>query len=207
MPQSQNSRLPEIASSERAFPWLNANGSIAPVAGPSAPPIHVRGPDGAPAHPPATPPRTGMFDDLIPATPPQAVQSVPPSGMPPLPPGFVLDTPPAAHGLPPGYVIDPPARPGMFDDLIPARPPVAMQPDVTVGGNGEPTRITVRPEAQRPPSAMHSLAVGAQGVGAGLRDVALMPFDLAAGAQNLVAGGVNKLFGTEIPMATPASRC
>lgn len=304
--------LPEIASSERAFPWLNANGTMAPVAAPSAHPIHVRGPDGAlvefpagtsraemeralrahyggptsaPAHPPATPPRTGMFDDLIPATPPQAVQSVPPSGMPPLPPGFVLDapakqadprdqfadapqadpwaafkdappqpaatpkfvpvdhnpfaqpkantaipalppgfvidTPPAAPGLPPGFVIDaprapviPPLPPGFVLDTPPAprlvpvdHDPFAVsaQPHV-VPGNGEPTRITVRPEAQRLPSAVRSLAVGAQGVGAGVRDIALMPFDLAAGAQNLVMSGVNKLFGTEIPMATPASQ-
>jgi hypothetical protein len=56
------------------------------------------------------------------------------------------------------------------------------------------------------PSAMHSLAVGAQGVGAGTRDIVLAPFDLAAGAQNLVTGGINKLFGTNIPSAIPASQ-
>lgn len=314
MPQNQNSLLPEIAASERAFPWLNANGSIAPVAAPQRRLIqfegrrievpadttddeirgilgHGRGNVQTGPASPTTMPRTGMFDDLIPATPPQASPAAAPSGMPPLPPGFVLDapakqadpwdqfadappvdpwaafkdappaqvagttrdlpplppgfvldaprapvvpplppgfvldTPPAAHGLPPGYVIDPPARPGMFDDLIPAqpataaakrpgmfddlipaRPPVAMQPDVAIGGKGEPTRITVRPEAQQRPSAMHSLAVGAQGVGAGVRDLALMPFDLAAGAQNLAVTGINKVFGTEIPMATPASQ-
>jgi len=324
MPQNQNSLLPEIAASERAFPWLNANGSIAPVAGPSAPPVYVQGPDGAlvefpagtpraemeralrahyggptgaPVQPSATTPRTGMFDDLIPATPPQAVPVAAPSGMPPLPPGFVLDAPakqadpwdqfadappvdpwaafkdappaqvagttrdlpplppgfvldapraPVVPPLPPGFVLDAPApakrpgmfddlipaqpaaaaakRPGMFDDLIPARPPVASQPDVAIGGNGEPTRITVRPPVlQRVREAIdpinvasnvgnslmnggHSLAVGAQGVGAGVRDLALMPFDLAAGAQNLAVTGINKVFGTEIPMATPASQ-
>jgi hypothetical protein len=33
-----------------------------------------------------------------------------------------------------------------------------------------------------------------------------MPFDLAAGAQNLLTGGVNNIFGTNIPPATPASK-
>lgn len=251
---------------------------------------------------PATPPRTGMFDDLIPATPPQAVPAATPAGMPPLPPGFVLDAPakqadpwnqfadapqadpwaafkdappaqaagttrdlpplppgfvldaprtPVVPPLPPGFVLDTPpaprlvpvdhdpfaapaaapalrpgmfddlipARPGMFDDLIPAQPPAATQPttpDVTVGGNGEPTRITVRPEVSPQRSfsflpssvegAARDLRVGAQGVAKGLMHTAAMPFDLAAGAQNLVTSGVNKLFGTEIPQATPASQ-
>ncbi|MGY3077070.1 hypothetical protein ACVWZZ_003441 [Bradyrhizobium sp. LM6.10] len=70
-------------------------------------------------------------------------------------------------------------------------------------------RIYVSPETPKPntaPSALHSLAVGAQGVGKGLTDIVTGPFDLAAGAQNLVTGGINKLLGTNIPTATPASK-
>ena len=120
MPQIQNSPLPEITASERTFRWLNANGKIAPVAAPSAPPIQVQGPDGAivefpadtpreemtralrahyggpsnaPAQPSAATHQSGMFDDLIPTAPLQSMPATAPSGVPPLPPGFVLDAP------------------------------------------------------------------------------------------------------------------
>jgi hypothetical protein len=57
-----------------------------------------------------------------------------------LPPGFVIDASPTqASGLPPGFVIDQPVA-----------APQAPSPDVTIGGNGEPTRITVRPDAPQP---------------------------------------------------------
>lgn len=55
------------------------------------------------------------------------------------------------------------------------------------------------------PSALHSLAVGAQGVGAGVKHAVMAPFDLVAGLQNAATAGVNKLFGTDIPYATPGS--
>lgn len=48
--------------------------------------------------------------------------------------------------------------------------------------------------------------VGSQGVGKGLTDIVSGPFDLAAGAQNFLVSGINKAFGTNIPMATPASK-
>lgn len=84
---------------------------------------------------------------------------------------------------------------------------------VPIGDNGRP-RVTIDtsppPAAASDPNAdkglLHNFMVGAQGVGAGVRDIALAPFDLAAGAQNLVTGGVNKVFGTEIPRAMPASQ-
>ncbi|SDK12472.1 hypothetical protein SAMN05216338_109018 [Bradyrhizobium sp. Rc2d] len=53
---------------------------------------------------------------------------------------------------------------------------------------------------------MRDFQVGAQGVGKGLTDIVTGPFDLVAGAQNAAVGGINKLLGTNIPMATPASK-
>ncbi len=91
-------------------------------------------------------------------------------------------------------------------------------PDIVLGGNGEPTRITVRPEAPKPverpmsilPSsvggAVRDFGIGSQGVAKGLLHTAAMPFDLAAGAVNLGVAGANKLFGTNWSYATPASQ-
>ncbi|WP_165405557.1 hypothetical protein [Bradyrhizobium genosp. SA-3] len=79
-------------------------------------------------------------------------------------------------------------------------------------------RLYVTPEAPKPierpasilPSsvggAVRDFQVGAQGVGKGLTDIITGPFDLVAGAQNAAVGGINKLLGTDIPMATPASK-
>lgn len=54
--------------------------------------------------------------------------------------------------------------------------------------------------------AVRDFQVGSQGVGKGLTDIVTGPFDLAAGAQNLLVSGINKALGTNIPMATPASK-
>jgi hypothetical protein len=242
MPSVPNSVLPEYPRSERAFPWLNADGRIAPVRAPQVSPPGMFDdliPSNSAVHspPPGIPPlppgfvldqsakAPGMFDDLIPQTPPQ--QNLPPlppgytldrpvqdtTAIPPLPPGFIIDTPPTqVNGLPPGFVIDQPAA------------PQAPSPDVTIGGNGEPTRITVRPtalqsfrEAIDPANVMaaagsalgknaRSLRVGAQGVASGVKDIVLAPVDLMAGLQNAIMSGVNKVTGTNFPMATPASK-
>ena len=45
------------------------------------------------------------------------------------------------------------------------------------------------------------LKIGTQAVGSGLAELFGLPFDLAAGAQNLVTAGANKAFGTNIPYA------
>ncbi|MVT69943.1 hypothetical protein GPL21_33180 [Bradyrhizobium pachyrhizi] len=139
-----------------------------------------------------------------------------PQPIPALPPGYALDTPPAAPTLPPlppGYTLD--RKPGMFDDLIPKQPSSAPRPGMfddlipsapPIGPNGLPRAEIAPARPADHPSALHSLAVGAQGVGAGLRDIVLMPFDLAAGAQNLVTGGINRVLGTNIAPATPASK-
>ena len=66
-----------------------------------------------------------------------------------------------------------------------------------------------RPAALLPTSvggAVRDFTVGAQGVGKGIVDIAAGPFDLVAGAQNLATSGINKVFGTNIPQATPASK-
>ncbi len=55
-------------------------------------------------------------------------------------------------------------------------------------------------------SFLHGLQLGTQAVGRGVADVATMPFDLAAGAQNLVTRGINYVTGANIPQATPASQ-
>ncbi|QHP69998.1 hypothetical protein EI171_23495 [Bradyrhizobium sp. LCT2] len=162
-------------------------------------------------------------------------RSVPaPQLIPQLPAGYKLDppNPPAATALPPlpyGYTLDrkptlvpvdhdpfaqaaTPTQPKLvpvdhdpfaaFPDAPPAAAPSA--PVTTPQGRIYVSPATAEPNAA--PSALHSLAVGAQGVGKGLTDIVTGPFDLVAGAQNLISGGVNKLFGTNIPMATPASK-
>jgi hypothetical protein len=50
-----------------------------------------------------------------------------------------------------------------------------------------------------------ALQIGVQGVGSGLTKMIMSPFDLAAGAQNILVKGINAAAGTNIPMATPAS--
>jgi hypothetical protein len=96
------------------------------------------------------------------------------------------DAPPAANGLTPGGVpIGEDGRPR----VVISKPPVA-QSRASTGG----------------PSALHSLAVGAQGVGSGIKDTLLLPVDMMAGLQNAIAGTINKVAGTAIPMATPASK-
>lgn len=99
-------------------------------------------------------------------------------------------------------------------------PPIS-QPDydvtpggVPLGADGRP-RVVIAPERVERPAALlptsvsgaaRDFAVGAQGVGKGLTDVVTGPFDLVAGAQNLLTGGINKVFGTNIPLAVPASK-
>jgi hypothetical protein len=135
--------------------------------------------------------------------------------IPPLPPGFKLDgspQQPATSAMPPlpqGFTLDQaPASPA-------APPATPTQPDVVLGGNGVPTHLVIHPNpVDRPASILPSsvggaardFAVGAQGVGKGLTDILTGPFDLAAGAQNLITGGINKLFGTNIAPAIPASK-
>lgn len=140
--------------------------------------------------------------------------------IPPLPPGFTLDSAaPAVPPLPPGFTLDaaPTAGTGSTE-LVGTTPAQGDQPArVVIGTNPQPSFLHNVAENLNPVNAIpnavdalvngrHSLQVGAQGVGAGVRDIALMPFDLAAGAQNLVTSGINKVFGTEIPPATPASQ-
>lgn len=50
-----------------------------------------------------------------------------------------------------------------------------------------------------------ALQIGVQGQGTGLAEMYMFPFDLAAGAQNILVKGINAAAGTNIPMATPAS--
>ena len=101
----------------------------------------------------------------------------------------------------------PVAPPGMFDDLIPTAGAGSTELVSTTPAQGDqPARVTIGTNPQAPPSAMHGFRVGAQGVAKGLLHTAALPFDLMAGAQNLVTGGINKVFGTEIPQATPASQ-
>lgn len=151
----------------------------------------------------------------------------PPAGVPPLPPGYTLDRKPTL--VPVDFdPFAPPAQAAPQPKLVPVdhdpfaapagpRPvtdPALAQlegsaPDAAVPVTTPQGRIYVSPADATPnpaPSSLHSLAVGAQGVGKGLTDIVTGPFDLVAGAQNLVVGGANRLLGTNIPMATPASK-
>lgn len=124
----------------------------------------------------------------------------------------------------------PPAQPAAAPRLIPVdhdpfaaapAPPVSTDNTVGVTPGGVPIapsgrpRVTIGPEpVNRPASilpssiggAVRDFTVGAQGVGKGIADIVTGPFDLVAGAQNLISSGINKVAGTDIPMATPASK-
>jgi len=132
--------------------------------------------------------------------------------IPPLPPGFKLDAPAVAPELPPlpsGFTLD---------GAVPSAPPTPVTPGLGAQNAAREGRLYVTPEAPKPierpvsvlPSsvggAVRDFQVGAQGVGKGLTDIVTGPFDLVAGAQNAAVGGINKLLGTNIPMATPASK-
>ena len=147
----------------------------------------VTGPEGA------TPEQAFSILQQQLAAPPTPVVPAP---YPPLPSGFKLDTPPARVALPPlppGCTLDqPPGAPS---------PPISTDNSLSLvgtrpGANGAPTRVVM--DSSGRVSALHNLAVGTQGVAKGLTDTVTSPFDLAAGAQNLVMGGINKLTGSEL---------
>lgn len=132
-----------------------------------------------------------------------------PQPLPPLPAGFQLDQPqqPALPPLPDGFTLDGPA----------AAPVASGAPVMTPQGRiyvapadvAQAPKPIDRPVSLLPSSvggAVRDFQVGSQGVGKGLTDIVTGPFDLAAGAQNLLVSGINKALGTNIPMATPASK-
>lgn len=132
-----------------------------------------------------------------------------PQPLPPLPAGFQLDQPqqPALPPLPDGFTLDGPA----------AAPAVSATPVMTPQGRiyvapadvAQAPKPIERPASLLPSSvggAIRDFQVGSQGVGKGLTDIVTGPFDLAAGTQNLLVSGINKALGTNIPMATPASK-
>ncbi|MDA9488686.1 hypothetical protein [Bradyrhizobium sp. CCBAU 11361] len=215
-------QLADVTASDRRFPMAGDARSV-----PAPQPIHAQGPDGAIVEFSADTSNKVMTEAL------QRHYGGPgQSPIPPLPPGYKLDSPAgtAIPPLPPGYTLDrntlvpvdhdpfaQPAAPtqpklvpvdhdpfAAFPDAPPAAAPSA--PVTTPQGRIYVSPADATPKPNTAPSSLHSLAVGAQGVGKGLTDIVTGPFDLVAGAQNLVVGGVNKLFGTNIPMATPASK-
>ncbi len=156
----------------------------------------------------AAPKQPGMFDDLIPAQRPGMFDDLIPPASTKLPNLSELGTGPAVpgHFSIPGFPEKPtePVRAPVAPAPTPA-PPISG-PDGWVSAPAKADAITVRPVADQHPSAMHSLAVGTQGVAAGARDIITAPFDLTAGLQNAVTALVNKVTGGDIPYATPASR-
>jgi hypothetical protein len=79
-------------------------------------------------------------------------------------------------------------------------------PTPTANPVADQSRVTApQPAAPQGGGKMRALQIGTQGAGAGLAELAALPFDLAAGAQNAIVAGINKLAGTSIPMAKPAS--
>lgn len=121
-------------------------------------------------------------DDFTPADIQRALSSVPAApAAPPVEQGgglSLIETTPATATAPARVVMDTSGR---------ANRPAALLP-TSVGG------------------AVRDFTVGAQGVGKGIADIVTGPFDLVAGAQNLATSGINKVFGTNIPLATPASK-
>ncbi len=155
-------------------------------------------------------PRAALPDEKPPFDPSQPFQVIdakPPFD--PTQPYQVVATPPAAN-----------ARPNPFDqfDAVPAAQPAVATAPLGAANAARDGRLYITPEAPKPierpvsvlPSsvggAARDFAVGAQGVGKGLTDIVTGPFDLVAGAQNLLVSGINKALGTNIPMATPASK-
>jgi hypothetical protein len=106
------------------------------------------------------------------------------STLPPLPPGFTLDTPQATiPPLPPGFTLDAPQAPGGTDT-----PPLARAPELM----GQPEERGLG----------RSLMLGAQAAGRGLVEAALSPIDLAARAANvplMAADMVADQFGGRVP--------
>lgn len=120
-------------------------------------------------------------DDFTPVDIQRALSSVPPApaAVPPQNNSLsLIETSPATPTAPARVVMDTSGR---------ANRPAALLP-TSVGG------------------AVRDFTVGAQGVGKGIADIVTGPFDLVAGAQNLATSGINKVFGTNIPPATPASK-
>lgn len=106
------------------------------------------------------------------------------STLPPLPPGFTLDTPQATiPPLPPGFTLDAPQAPGGTDT-----PPLARAPELM----GQPEERGLG----------RSLMLGAQAAGRGLVEAVLSPVDLAARAANfplMVADAAADQFGGRVP--------
>jgi hypothetical protein len=105
------------------------------------------------------------------------------------------------------------ARPNPFDKFDTPSPAGTGSANAAQNGriyvSPEPPTPIERPASLLPSSvggAVRDFQVGTQGVGKGLTDIVTGPFDLAAGAQNLLVSGINKALGTSIPMATPASK-
>lgn len=166
--------------------------------------------------------KPGMFDDLIPQKPVPV----------PAPTVSFEDLIPQQSAKPPFDPSQPyqviekaPSNPTKPFQEVPSSPklvPVDHDPFATAVPMTPQGRIYVAPAdvpqqpkpIDRPASvlpssvggAVRDFQVGAQGVGKGLTDIVTGPFDLVAGAQNLATSGINKLFGTNIPMATPASK-
>lgn len=199
-------RLPEVGAFGRRFPMVN--GAIA-VQAPR--PIQVQGPNGAIVEFPAGTSNEEMISALQKhyggATQPR---------IPPLPPDFKLDAPTGAPELPPLPPAQAPVQaqpklvPVDHDPFaVPAAPVTTPSGRIYVSpANVEPKPIE-RPASILPSSvggAVRDFQVGAQGVGKGLTDIVTGPFDLVAGAQNALVSGINRLAGTNIPMATPASK-
>lgn len=188
-------QLPGVAATDRRFPMLNDGGSVqAPQAIPPLPPGYT-------------------LDQ--------------PAAIPPLPQGFTLDRKPTLvpvdHDPWAAFPDAPPASAAPAQPkLVPVDNDPFAAPSTTVPVTTPQGRIYVAPAdvpqqpkpIERPASllpssvggAVRDFQVGSQGVGKGLTDIVTGPFDLAAGAQNLLVSGINKALGTNIPMATPASK-
>ncbi len=147
------------------------------------------------------------FDDLIPGPGAGREPKLGPADHDPF--AAFPDAKPPFDPTQPFQAVDQPAMPAT---AAPEAPPLGAANAARQG------RLYITPERPKPidrpasllPSsvggAVRDFQVGTQGVGKGLTDIVTAPFDLAAGVQNAATTGINKLFGTNIPYATPASK-
>ncbi|OPY95783.1 hypothetical protein A5906_07395 [Bradyrhizobium sacchari] len=215
------SQMHDVSTSERRFPMVNGT-----VAVPASQPKAVTDPaliaqlEGSPA---AKSP--GMFDDLIPKKTGRTFNFTSPEGKSYTVTGPDGASPEQAFAIlqqqlkvrPPAQAA--PTQPKLvpvdhdpFAAPAPAAPGVGAQNAAAAGRlyvTPEPPKPIERPASILPSSvggAVRDFQVGAQGVGKGLTDIVTGIPDLVAGAQNAATGGINRLFGTNIPYAIPASK-
>lgn len=115
------------------------------------------------------------------------------NGLPPPPPGFVLEPQSAMPPPPPGFVLEGQAPPNTVPGAQRPGIDTALNPDGTIA----PGQQTNAPGAS---DAAKALTLGLQGPGRGIADLLGAPVDLTAAAMNLGLGAADMLSGGSVPL-------